>query len=310
MKIIFFGSSEFAVPSLEAVIQSGHIISCVITQPDRRQGRGLQVEATPIKKVARHHGLTVMQPVDINDPKSVAALSAYKADCLVVIAYGQILSQAVLDIPGLMAINLHASLLPRYRGAAPVNWAIINGDRQAGVTVIKIIRKMDAGPIIRQRQLDIAGDDTAITLTEKLAGIGSLVLLEVLAQIENKTFELKFQDEGQVSLAHKLRKDDGRITWDMPAVSIYNRVRGVQPWPGAFTHFRGKLLKLLAVSAQESACAPAACGQVVEVGKKWIGVATGKGILFISELQIEGKRPMSAQAFIAGHDIKVGDILY
>jgi methionyl-tRNA formyltransferase len=310
MNIIFFGSSYFAVPSLKALITAGYDIACVVTQPDKEKGRGLEISATKVKVEAKAKGIEIYQPANINTSSSVKFLKNLNPDLFIVIAYGQILSEEVLDIPKLLTINLHASLLPAYRGAAPINWAIIKGEKNSGVTIMKMVKAMDAGPIILQKELAIAAEDTAVTFEDKLSGIGTEALIEALGEIESGTYKAVPQNSKDATFAPKLKKEDGLIDWSKPACDISNLVRGCLPWPGAFTYYKGKLLKIYQAKAflaleEEKEKTP---GKVVRILKEGIAVATGKGDLIIEELQPEGKRKMSAQDFISGHKIKEGDV--
>jgi len=310
MNIVFFGSSQFAVPALKALIKSGHKIPCVVTQPDRKKGRGLHLSTTEVKMVAEDASLKIYQPANINSPEAVNYLKSLLPDLFVVVAYGQILSQEVLDIPKIFSINIHASLLPKYRGAAPINRAIIRGEKNTGITIIKLVKEMDAGPIILQKSIDIEELDTAFNLEEKLAKMGAGLLPETLKAIENNKYELKAQDERGVSLAPKLKKEDARIDWEKPAREIYNLIRGCFLKPGAFTYYQGRLLKIY--KAETSPCVHSiagAPGEIAQVSKDGLVVVTGEGNLTIKELQIEGKRRMTVEDFIAGHKIKIGERL-
>ena len=311
MNIVFFGSANFSVPSLKALLNAGHRISCILTQPDRQKGRGLQIAETAVKKIAKDAGLNIYQPPRANTDEVIKFLKSLSPDLFVVVAYGQILSQEILDIPKVFSINAHASLLPKYRGAAPINWAIINGDNKTGITIIKMIDKMDAGPIISQETLDISEDDTSVTLEEKLSSLAAQLLLYAIKSIENKDYHLTAQDETKVSLAPKLKKEDGQINWNKSGQDICNLIRGVLPWPGAFTYYNGKLLKIYRarVSSQVREFASSNPGEILEASKGGIVVFTGKGNIIIEELQIEGKKRMDVKEFIAGHKICVGDIL-
>ena len=244
MNIVFFGSSNFAVPSLKALITKGEKISCVVTQPDRQKGRGLTLESTQIKRVSLEFGLRVYQPQKVNTPEVIEFLKDLSPDLFVVIAYGQILAPEILKIPKILPLNVHGSLLPKYRGAAPINWAIIKGEKTTGITIIKMVREMDAGPIIFQREIDISDDDTAITLEDKLSRKAQEILPDVIKNIEVKSYKLITQDEGKASFAPRLKKEDGLIPWDKSAQDIYNLIRGCFGWPGAFTYYQGKLLKI------------------------------------------------------------------
>lgn len=310
MNIVFFGSSSFGGLSLEALLDSKHRIFCVVTQPDRQKGRGLVKVATPIKILALNKRLKFYQPDNVNSTQSIELLKSLKADLFIVIAYGQILSADILRIPKIFSINLHASLLPKYRGAAPINWAIINGEIETGLTIIKMNEQMDAGEIISQRKINIDSSDTAVILEEKLAKEGADLLLKCLDKIENKSFQLLSQDETKISFAPKLKKKDGLINWHGSALDIQNLIKGCLDWPSTFTYYKGKLLKIYKVkilSPSYQATKPP--GEIVEVYKEGIVVATGLDNLLIEELQIEGKRRMKTEEFIAGHKICTGEIL-
>jgi len=311
MNIVFFGSSHFAVPSLKALLTTCHNVSCVVTQPDKKKGRGLSLGATAIKTVAKDCNLKIYQPEKINTAEAQDLLRRVDPDLFVVIAYGQILSQQILDIPKNFSVNVHASILPNYRGAAPINWAIINGEKSTGTTIIKMVKEMDAGPIILQKRMDVSQDDTAVTLEDKLSHLAAELLLVSLRSIEDKNYNLAPQDNTKVSFAPKLKKEDSRINWDRPSLDIYNLIRGCLPWPGAFTYYNGKLLKIYrARSVKVSKCQSVkVVGEIIEISKAGIIVATGKDNLIIEELQIEGKRKMKAEEFITGNKISVGERL-
>jgi methionyl-tRNA formyltransferase len=310
MNIVFFGSSNFAVPSLKALLAMPHKITCVVTQPDRLKGRGLHLGGTAVKTTALEAGLKIYQPKVINAKEAIEFLRGLSADLFIVVSYGQILSQEMLDLPAVFAINIHASLLPKYRGAAPINWAIINGEKITGVTIMKMAKKMDAGPIIMQKSIDIAEDDTAITLADKLSHLGAQLLGDSLNALMNNSYKLIPQEKNKVSFAPKLKKEDGLIGWDNPAKDIHNLIRGCLVWPSAFTYYNGKLLKILKsrIATERFPGKPAA-GKIIEVSKAGIAVAAGMGSLIIEELQIEGKRVMEAEEFIAGHKIRAGEVL-
>lgn len=311
MNIIFLGSSQFGEQSLRALIANGHKISCVITQPDRAKGRGLAISSTLIKETAEELGLKVFQPPSVNSPVAIKSLKDLNPDLFVIIAYGQLLSQHVLDIPKIMSINAHASLLPKYRGAAPINWAVIKGEKATGVSIMKVVKKMDAGPIILQKEIAISQDDTAITLEAKLSRLAASGLMESLAMIEQNNYKLVPQDAKKASLAPKLKKTDGEIDWNKSAGEIFDLIRGCVGWPGAFTHYKGKLLKIHKAKIGEvSECQSLrVSGEILGVSGDGIVVACGKGSLAIEELQIEGKRAMMAAEFIAGHKISAGEVL-
>ncbi len=310
MKIIFFGSSHFAVCSLEALIKSQHELVCVVTQPDKKKGRNLQVRGTDIKTLALQAKLKTFQPDNINSKESIKFLKDLGADLFVIVAYGQIFSQEVLDIPKIMPLNIHASLLPRYRGAAPINWAVINGDKKSGITIMFVTVKMDSGPVMTQQEIKIENQDTSLSLEEKLSKAGAQLLIEVIAKIDNKNYRLIDQDEEKVIYAPKMKKEDGQIDWGTSAADIHNQIRGTLPWPGAFTNYRGKILKIF--QADLLPLFPnhkPICGEVVRADKFSIVVATARGFLEIKELQLEAGKRMSAQNFIIGHKLTIGEIL-
>jgi methionyl-tRNA formyltransferase len=309
MNIVFFGSAAFAVPTLKRLLGSSHRIAAVVTQPDRRKGRGLELSRTPVKDAAHENRVRVYQPEDVNTQASGEFLRSLHPDLFVVIAYGQLLSQEVLDIPGTMAMNLHASLLPRLRGAAPINWAIINGSALTGVTVMKMVRAMDAGPVIAQAQAAIEAQDSAVSLEEKLSDLGAHLVAQALDAIERRAYELVPQDEAKVTHAPKLKKEDGRINWQSPAQAIYDRIRGTVPWPGAFTTYKGKLVKIY--KAAFALPGPGSYnhvpGEVISVSAQGITVAAQNGSVVVQELQAESKRRVLAEEFVAGHRIVAGD---
>ena len=314
MNIIFLGSSKFAVPAFYRILASSHYICCVVTQPDRLKGRGLVLSCTDIKKAAGAHKIRIYQPADINRQESVEFLKSLNPDLLVVVAFGQLLSSSILNIPKIMAINLHASLLPKYRGAAPVNWALIKGEATTGVSIVKMSQKLDAGPIILQKKIDIQDSHNAATLTDILSNVGADLLLESLDLIQSNKHKLLMQNDSEATFAPKLKKEHGLINWDKSARDIFNLVRGCVNWPGAFTYYKGKVLKIHRVSLLKQTVVGregfAICpGNVLQVSKQGIIVATGEGNLAIEELQIEGKKSTSAQAFVAGHKIAEADTL-
>lgn len=311
MNIVFFGSDDFAVPSLKALLNTRHKISCVLTQPDKQKGRGLSLGGTAVKLAAQDSGLKIYQPKQVNANETIDLLNGLNAELFIVISYGQILSQEILDIPDILAINVHASMLPKYRGAAPINWAIMAGEKTTGITVIKMTKDMDAGPIITQQEVEIKDEDTSITLEDRLAKKARELLISSLELIENKTYNLIPQDEKLASVAQKLKKTDGLINWERAAQDIYNLIRGCLGWPGAYTYYSGKILKIhkakvIRVSEYQGI---RVSGKIAQVSKEGIVVACGRDDLIIEELQIEGKRIMKVKEFIAGHKIYAGQIL-
>lgn len=307
MRIIFLGSSEFALPSLKALVGGDYDISLVVTQPDRKKGRGLALQATAVKEFAQERGLKLYQPSLINAPEAVEFLKNFNPDLFIVISYGQILSKEILKIPKIFAINAHASLLPKYRGAAPVNWAIIKGEATTGVTIMKIDEKMDTGQILLQKELTILPAENAVGLEKRLSVLASELLLDSLKSIENNVFVLKAQDDGLACLAAKLKKEDGVIDWGRSAGDICNLIRGCRDWPGAFSYYREKLVKIHKASIVVPGQTGQQPGKILSVSAEGIAVAAGKGNILITELQIEGKRKMTAREFISGHRISVGE---
>jgi methionyl-tRNA formyltransferase len=312
MNIVFFGSDRFAVPALSQIISSSHKITCVVTQPDRLKGRGLALSCTEVKKIAQAYNISVYQPENINRQERVEFLRGLNPDMFVVVAFGQILSRPVLEIPRIMTINLHASLLPKYRGAAPVNWALIKGETQTGVSIIKMNERLDEGPIILQRSLEIEDSEDAQSLQDRLSVLGADLLLEALDSIQDNRYSLIIQQEKDATPAPKLKKGDGLIRWDKSARDINNLIRGCAGWPGAFSYYQGKILKIhraRRTSGNQDIGISELPGEILRVSKEEIIVATAEGNLDIEEMQLEGKRRMTAQEFISGHRISVGERL-
>lgn len=310
MNIVFFGTSEFAIPSFRELLDSGHKILTLVTQPDRKKGRNLKLSGPPAKVLALTKGIPIYQPDNVSSAESVNYLRKLNPDLFVVISFGQILKREVLSIPKFYAINLHGSLLPKYKGAAPTNWAIINGDKSSGVTIIRMNEKMDEGDIILKREVGVDSDDTNITLSEKLSELGAKALLEVIGSIESgKKINFVKQDDNQATLAPKLKKEDGLIDWNEEAIKIYNKIRGLLPWPGAYTYYDGRILKILQAELTDDPIVGrmAQNGEVVDIVKdRGIVVRTGSGHLVIKYLQLEGKKILDADSFLRGHRIEKG----
>lgn len=307
MNIVFFGTSDFALGILHKLIDSKHKVLAVVTQPDRQKGRALKISPPPTKVLAATKNIPVYQPVDASDRGSVSYLKHLKADIFVVVAFGQILSREVLGIPKIFSVNIHGSLLPRYRGAAPTNWAIVNGDAVSGITIIKMNEKMDEGDIILKKEIAIDNEDTNITLSEKLSDLGADAIMEAMELIEAGKMNAIKQDGAAATYAPKLKKEDGLINWNEPAIKIHDKVRAFLPWPGAYTHFNGKVLKILKTEVVESGLEKAKNGEFVSILKnKGILVKTGKDGLVVQYVQIEGKKSMDAESFLRGHRIAPG----
>ena len=308
MRLVFLGTPAFAVPSLEALVAAGHEAAAVYTQPDRPKGRGGQVAASPVKDAALRLGLEVRQPPRIRRPEVVAELAALNAGIMIVVGYGQIIPQAILDLPRHGIVNVHASLLPKYRGAAPIQWAIANGEAVTGVTTMRIDAGLDTGAMLLKRETPIGPEETAVDLSARLAPMGAALLLETLAVIENGSVVPTPQDPSQATLAPILKKEDGRIDWNWPASKIANRWRGFQPWPGAFTTFRGQLFYLTRAfpSALETGLPP---GRLILQDKRLFAACGEYTALELAEVQLEGRKRMPAAAFANGYHLADNETL-
>jgi methionyl-tRNA formyltransferase len=310
MNIVFFGTSTFAVPSLKVLAGSDHKILLVVTQPDRKKGRHLKLTPPVIKEIASSLDIPVFQPVNVSGRESIERLRVLNPDLFVVVSFGQILKRPVLDIPKKFCINLHASLLPKFRGAAPVNWALMKGEKTTGLSVFRLEEKMDSGDIILDREVQIEDEDNAMTLGERLSHIGADILIETVDLIGKGKAEFKKQDEAGVSLAPKLKKSDGVIDWNLSATELSNKVRGLFPWPGAVTSLKGKGLKILRAKEIREAGKTGLPGEIVEINpEEGILVKAKKGSLALQKLQLDGSRPMGFEEFLRGHKVKTGDIL-
>jgi len=306
MRVVFFGTPQFAVPSLERLIQSPHDVVGVVTQPDRPRGRGQKVTDAPVKMTAVQHGIPVLQPARLRDPEVIDTLTRWAPDLGVVAAYGKILPESVLDLPRLGMINVHASLLPRYRGAAPVHRAVIDGMSETGVTIMRMVPALDAGGMFAKVTRPIGPDETSDVVERDLASLGASLLLEVIDDLAAGRAVEELQDHTQSTYAAKITKEEGLIDWMLPAGAIHNRVRGLYPWPHAFSYLNGERLIVMRshVSAEPTNAAP---GTIVDASSGAIHVATGYGErLVIDEVQPEGRRAMKAREYLAGHPIQPG----
>jgi methionyl-tRNA formyltransferase len=308
MRIVFFGCDDFAAINLLHLIGQGHRVVGLVTQPDKPKGRGLRVAYSVTKHLAMAHGIAIFQPESLKDPLLVSRLRWFHADIFIVIAYGKFLSPDVLALPKHFCINLHASLLPKYRGAAPINWAIMRGETETGVTIMKMDPGMDTGEIVAQASCAIPDNMTSAELRSKLADMGKQLLSDTLPLIKAGTFTLLKQDHAAATRAPKMHKDLGHIRWDATAKEIHDLVRGVQPWPGAFTFWRGNRLKVL-----EAEAAPAALrgkqGEIVELHKDGFFVQAADTAVLVKRVHPASSHAMDARAFLAGHKFAVGEIL-
>lgn len=307
LRVVFFGTPDFAVPTLDALLASRHQVIGVVTQPDRPRGRGQRTSDAPVKARAVSAGILVLQPQRLREPGFVDALAALRPDVGVVAAYGKILTAAVLQTPPLGCLNVHASLLPRFRGAAPVHRAIIEGDRETGVTIMRMVEALDAGPMLAVVRRSIGADETSDALERDLARLGARLLVDTLADVQAGRARETPQDESVASYAPRLTKEDGRIDWTAPAERVHNLIRGLHPWPHAFTFLSSERLILrrstVAIDATRTVELP---GTIVEAAGR-LRVAAGSGALDIVEIQTEGRRPMPTREFLAGHPLRVGE---
>lgn len=301
MRILFMGTPDFAVPCLNALVEQGYNVVAVVTQPDRPKGRKGDLTPPPVKVAAMAHGLPVLQPEKVRTEEAMAELEALDIDLLITAAYGQLLPKRLLDMPRLGCINVHASLLPRWRGGAPMHRAIIEGDKESGVTIMRMVQAMDAGDIITQTVVPITEDDTVATLHDKLAAAGSKLLIETLPSIQAGTHTETPQDESLVTYSPTIKRDDEKIDWSQPARRLYNQIRGLNSWPGAFTYYNHKVMKLWQARINEETSTPAAePGTILKTVEDAIIVQCGTGTLALIEIQPSGKRRMLVSDYLRG----------
>jgi methionyl-tRNA formyltransferase len=308
LKLVFFGTPEAAVPTLERLAEAGFEIALVVTQPDRPKGRGQEPSPSPVKEAAQARGLAVAEPARIKEPEFIETLRALRPEAMVVVAYGKIIPQAIIDIPPLGIINVHFSLLPAYRGAAPVQWAIASGETRTGVTTMRIDAGLDTGDILLERETEIGPEETAVELSRRLARMGADLLVETLEGVRTGAVTPRPQDHSRATYAPMLKREDGLIDWTWPAVKIHNRVRGFQPWPGAYCVFRGQLLHLWRTRpAPEAVAGPP--GRLHPARRRLLVACGGDTALELLELQLEGRKRLPAEAFLAGQRIVEGERL-
>lgn len=308
MALIFFGTPQFAVPSLKALIDEKEEISLVITQPDKVKGRGHILSLPPIKELALAHGLKVVQPIKIRDKDFYEEIRSINPEFIVVVAYGKILPDEILNLPRYGCINVHASLLPKYRGAAPIQWALINGERTTGITTMLMDKGLDTGDILLKAELEIKEDDNAATLFNSLSLLGAKTLIETIKGMREGKIK-PIPQTGNATYAPPLKKEDGRINWSKTAEELFNFVRGMYPWPSAFCYFNNERIRIITARIQKTEDRiqkKAVPGMIVKASDGELIVETGKGFLVIEYLQPEGKKVMSAKAFLSGRKLKEG----
>lgn len=308
MNLIFMGTPEFAAFSLKSLINSRHHLLCVVTQPDRPKGRGMKIVSSPVKDLALENNIRCLQPEKPKETEFVKNLRDMKPDAIVVSAYGHIISKDILEIPPHGCVNIHASLLPKYRGAAPMNWAIINGETETGITIMLMDEKMDTGDILLQRKVPLPFTHTAKELHDALGPLGAELLIEALEGLEKGTIKAVKQNDSEATYAPKLKKEDGLIDWKWPSLEIYNLIRGVNPWPGAYTYMEDKLFKIWSAKIEKKKYSDRP-GVISEVSKESMTVSAGEGSLSLLEVQIEDRKRMSIKDFLHGHPVEKGAVL-
>jgi len=308
LRIIFMGTPDFAVPVLQSLINSRHEVVAVVTQPDRPKGRGKNMQFSPVKECALAHNIPVMQPVNVSVPEVIDELRAYEPELIVVVAFGQFVTKKIREMPKYGCINVHASLLPKYRGAGPIQWAVIDGEKESGVTTMQMDAGLDTGDMLLKTVVPLEKEETGGSLFEKLSKAGANLLLETLEKLEEGSIVPEKQGESPTPYAKMLTKEMGNLDWNKEAVLLEQLIRGLNPWPSAYTHLNGKTLKIWSAQVEERETTEKP-GTVVEVNKKELKVQTGKGILSLKEVQIEGKKRMEIDAFLRGNTVEEGTVL-
>lgn len=315
MKIIFMGTPDFSVGTLEALIAAGHEISLVVTQPDKPKGRGKAMAFSPVKETALSHGLEIYQPRKIRQPECIEYLKKYDADLIIVVAFGQILPKEILEMPKYGCVNVHASLLPKYRGAAPIQWAVINGEKVTGVTTMRMDEGLDTGDMILKREMELSKEETGGSLFDKLSKVGAELCVETVKELEQGTAVFTPQNHDEATHTTMIKKNFGMIDFSRSATEIEQLIRGLNPWPSAFTHLNGKMLKIWSakvVTSEESQLViPKAAepGTILQADKRGIVVKCGQDLLVLEKVQLEGKKRMDADAFLRGYTLDTGIVL-
>ena len=307
MKIIFFGTSDFAKTILGKLMDTTHEVVSVVTKPTPSKGRGMKSIPDPVELLAKEKNLKILQFDNVNSSDAISELKSFNADIFIVVSYGQILKESVLSIPKLYSVNIHASLLPKYRGASPIQYALLNGDKETGITIIRIDETLDGGDIILQKEIKIDSNDYIENLSSKLSLLGSEAIIEFLNMQESKRIDFKKQDNNNVSYAPKIKKEDGLINWSKKSYEIVNQIRALSPWPSAYTHFNNKILKIL--QADTSKDSSEILGEVILSDDTGIKVACSDGSIVIKKLQLEGKKALSVDQFLRGNKIETKLIL-
>lgn len=306
-RIIFMGTPDFAVPTLQSLIDSDHQVLCVVTQPDKKKGRGKKLAPPPVKVVAEQNNIPVLQPTKIKTPEFLEELKELRPDLIVVIAYGRILPESILNLPPLGCINVHGSLLPRHRGAAPIQWAIIEGDKKAGITIMQMDVGMDTGDILLPAEIEVAEDETAGSLFTKLSELGAPTLLEALTLLEQNKLPGNPQDNEEATAAPPLKKEQGLIDWSKPAEKLHCLIRGLDPWPSSYSFYNNIRYRFFNPEIiRKSVDSPP--GTVIRADKEGILIATGSDCLLIKEIQPEGKKRLTAEAYLCGHPLPAGSL--
>ncbi len=308
MRVIFMGTPDFAVGTLEEIIAAGHEVVLAVTQPDKPKGRGKTMQNPPVKECALQHEIEVYQPVKIREAECIEYLRKYEPDIIIVAAFGQILPKEILEMPKYGCVNVHASLLPKYRGAAPIQWAVINGDKVSGVTTMRMDAGLDTGDMIEKAEVVLAEDETGGSLFDRLSQVGAKLCVHTMQSIEEGTVTYTKQQESEATHVGMIQKQMGNIDWSQPAVVIERLIRGLNPWPSAYTKLNGKTLKIWRASVESGGDSKAA-GKVIAVSKKELKVQTGDGILSLLEVQLEGKKRMSIEAFLRGYEVMENTVL-
>jgi methionyl-tRNA formyltransferase len=309
MKIVFMGTPQFAVPCLQAIMDNGHEVLAVITQPDRAKGRGNKLVPPPVKVLAERHQIKVLQPEKVKTPEFVEILRELSPEVMVVVAFGQLLPQEILDIPPKGCINIHGSLLPKYRGAGPIQWSIINGDQTTGVTTMYMDKGLDTGDMILKQEFEILDRDTYESLSVRMADIGAQVLLDTLKLIQEDKAPRTPQDAGLATYAPMLDKNMGRIDWSKSSREIFNLIRGTYPWPGTYSFYQGKKFKIFLSEICNEEEENEEFGKLAEVGRDYVKVSCRRGFIKIKELQFENEKRMSVEAYLRGHNMDVDTML-